>query len=406
MDPLVSLARDYLQQLCVAIPTRAVGSDGNRRATDWFAETIAASGFTVETPSFDCMDWSQDGAELTIGGQRYAAQPSPYALGCDVTEPLIVIDSVEALAQADIADRVVLLRGPIAASQLMPKNFAFYNPEEHQRIYALLEAGRPAALICATGRDPNMAGALYPFPLFEDGDFDIPSIYLTDVEGDAIAAHAGAPAHLVSRTERRPARASNVIARLERDPQSRIVVMAHIDAKTGTPGALDDGGGIVTLLLLARLLAGWQGRHTLEIAAINGEDYYSAPGEMEYLRRNEGQFGSIALGINLDGIGYIDGATAYSFYECPPDLEAEARAALAAFPGLSVGEPWYQGDHMMLIMQGCPALALTSERVMTLMTDIVHTENDTVAIVDPARLAEAAQALQAVITRLDRLPID
>lgn len=36
-----------------------------------------------------------------------------------------------------------------------------------------------------------MMGALYPFPLFEDGDFDIPSVYMTDVEGERLAAYAG-----------------------------------------------------------------------------------------------------------------------------------------------------------------------------------------------------------------------
>ncbi|MEZ4997668.1 MAG: hypothetical protein R2758_09480 [Bacteroidales bacterium] len=32
-------------------------------------------------------------------------------------------------------------------------------------------------MIGATGRSSALAGGVYPFPLIEDGDFDIPSVY-------------------------------------------------------------------------------------------------------------------------------------------------------------------------------------------------------------------------------------
>ncbi|MBL8154867.1 MAG: Zn-dependent exopeptidase M28, partial [Anaerolineae bacterium] len=157
------------------------------------------------------------------------------------------------------------------------------------------------------------------------------------------------------------------------------------------------------LLLLAEALNGFHGQHTLEIVAINGEDYYSAPGEMEYLRRNQDAFDTITLAINLDGLGYIKGKTAYSLYGCPDDLAAAARAGLSGYAGLVEGEPWYQGDHMMMVMNQRPALALTSDQVMELLTTIIHTEQDVPAMVDPARLVEAAAALRAVIAQVDRL---
>jgi aminopeptidase YwaD len=61
------------------------------------------------------------------------------------------------------------------------------------------------------------------------------------------------------------------------------------------------------------------------------------------------------------------------------------------------GEPWYQGDHGLFIMNQRPALAITSERVMELETNIVHTAKDRLEIVDPARLAEVALALRSAI---------
>ena len=40
-----------------------------------------------------------------------------------------------------------------------------------------------------TDRNPELVGALYPFPLFEDGDFDIPSVFMTGDEGLRLAKH-------------------------------------------------------------------------------------------------------------------------------------------------------------------------------------------------------------------------
>jgi hypothetical protein len=50
-------AETYLQRLCLDIPHRRVGSEGNRAATGLFADTIAIFGFAVERSEFDCLDW-------------------------------------------------------------------------------------------------------------------------------------------------------------------------------------------------------------------------------------------------------------------------------------------------------------------------------------------------------------
>jgi aminopeptidase YwaD len=68
------------------------------------------------------------------------------------------------LKNTNIHDKIVLLIGEIAREQLMPKNFVFYNPEHHQEIIRLLETGAPQAIMAATGRDPQLAGGVYPFP--------------------------------------------------------------------------------------------------------------------------------------------------------------------------------------------------------------------------------------------------
>lgn len=58
-----------------------------------------------------------------------------------------------------------------------------YNPDVHWRIVAALEVGRPPAIVAATARNAELAGDAYPVALIEDGDFDIPSVYMTGEEG-------------------------------------------------------------------------------------------------------------------------------------------------------------------------------------------------------------------------------
>jgi aminopeptidase YwaD len=53
---LTQKAQDYLDHLCLEIPTRRVGSQGNREATDFFAKTVSDFGFQTQCPEFDCMD--------------------------------------------------------------------------------------------------------------------------------------------------------------------------------------------------------------------------------------------------------------------------------------------------------------------------------------------------------------
>jgi aminopeptidase YwaD len=181
----------YLNALCRERAGRRVGTAANREATDFAAGTFARLGLSTESPAFDCIDWWQDGAELVADAERFFALVSPFSLGASARAPLAVASTVDDLEAHDLSGRVLLLRGEVAKEQLMPKGFAFYNPDEHKRIIRALETAGPAAIIAATGRDPGMAGAVYPFPLIEDGDFDIPSAYITDVEGERLARKAG-----------------------------------------------------------------------------------------------------------------------------------------------------------------------------------------------------------------------
>lgn len=398
-EKLIQKSRFYLKKLCEDIPERCVGSEGNRIATRFFEKEISSFGWKTEVQEFTAIDWHDGGASLMVGILSFAVSPSPYSLDVDAQEPLITVANIEELEQADIKGKIVLLHDQIAREQIMPKNFVFYNPPEHQHIISLLEKGEPKAIVCATGRNASLAGGVYPFPLIEDGDFDIPSVYMTEEEGRRLLPWAGKTVALKSISKRIPGKGDNIIATKGAPANGRMVISAHIDAKKGTPGAIDNATGVVVLLLLAELLEKYDGKIQIEMVAFNGEDYYAVPGQMLYVSKNQDRFNEIMVNINIDGAGYKDGKTAFSFYGLPSDMESKARSVLDQFDGLTEGPQWPQGDHSLFIQFDRPAIAVTSAWFSDNIDhqEITHTPKDNPQIVDCQKLVEIGRALNRFI---------
>jgi aminopeptidase YwaD len=392
----------YLNYFCSGVGERSVGSEGNRQATRFFRNELYSFGWDAEVSCFSAMDWEENGAVLTYAGKNFSVMVSPYSNGFSGEAEMVMASTVEELESVDSKDRFIFLHGTIAREQLMPKNFVFYNPPEHQRIIALLEKGNPKAIICATGRNAALAGGVYPFPLIEDGDFDIPSVYMTEEEGLHLLPYAGERFFLVSHSYRIPGKGYNVTGRIGKSEGRRIVVTAHIDAKKGTPGAIDNATGVIVLLLLADLLKDYDGDRVIELVAFNGEDYYAVPGQMDFIMANQGKFEEMILNINIDGAGYAKGNSAFSFYELPVDIERIAREVIEKRPGIMEGPQWPQGDHSIFIQSGVPAIAVSSEWFTSNIADqdITHTPKDNPSIVDPAKLPEIADAIAEIIRKL------
>jgi aminopeptidase YwaD len=399
---LITTALEHLNALCNSHPHRQVGSSGNHAATDYFAQVTRKFGFNVEELPFDCLGWEAGDRHLLAGGENYDFSISDYSLGCAVKTPLAFVSTLAELEAVDARGKILLVMGELTGEQLMPKNFSFYNPEHHQRIIALFEQKAPAAILGATGHNPELAGAVYPFPLVEDGDFNIPVGHMKDVDGERLAAHAGETVDLLMEAHRYPNQAIQVLARKGPENGHRLVVSAHIDTKATTPGALDNATGVIMLLLLAERLTDYDWKIPVELVPFNGEDNYSVAGQMLYLARNEGRLGDISLNVNLDGLGWRGSPTAYSFYECEDEITTKVREVFGKYPELVEGPPWPQGDHMIFAMSGVPAVAITTEKFTELEHDIAHTEKDVPRLVDPAKLVATTQALRELVTKMER----
>jgi aminopeptidase YwaD len=398
-NDLINLAEKYLHKLCVDIQDRSVGSNGNRVATYFFKSELSQFGWDTNSQEFEAFDWEDGGASLVVDSKKLDVFVSPYSVDCDISETLVESNNIEELEGLDINNKILLLHGDIAKEQLMPKNFVFYNPESHKRIITYLERSEPKAIICATGRNAALAGGVYPFPLIEDGDFNIPSVYMTKEEGEKLLSFVGKKVKLESKSNRIPGKGYNVIGKKGSNQKNSIIVTAHIDAKKGTPGAIDNATGIVVMLLLSYLLKDDTCDKLIELVAFNGEDYYSAPGQMIYIKRNKDRFKSSPLNINIDGAGYKNGESSFSFFNLPDTLQSHAKKILTQFDGIVEGAQWVQGDHSIFIQNNCPAIAVSSKWFIDNIDtqNITHTPKDNVNIVDCNKLVEIAHALKLFI---------
>lgn len=398
--PLVSAVERHLDALVSGHPDRHPGRPGNSAANDYVEAAFREHGWRVTSVDLDVLDCEARAASLVVDGRDVEVRPGPYTLPLDTIAPLLPIDSLTGLEASDIAGAIVVLHGPIAADQLFPKSFTFLDAPEHRRIYELLEAGRPAAVVGATGRGAGMGGALYPYPLIEDGDFDIPNAYTTDTLGTELVGMAGQQAHLVIEARRFIAPARQLTARRGPAGAPRAIAMAHIDSKGGSPGAVDNATGVAALLAVAELLADYHGPNLVELVPMNGEDYYASSGEHLFVAQNDGRWEEIVGAVNMDAIGARDAGTAVSMYGLSDAGIDIVDRVVRRHPRVSMGEEWYESDHSIVAAHGRPAVALTSTNFRELCAEVTHTERDTLDVVDPGEVAAAAEFVADLIRAL------
>jgi len=210
-----------------------------------------------------------------------------------------------------------------------------------------------------------------------------------------------------------------------------LVIGAHYDSVMGATGANDNGSGVAALLELARLLQGWQPRHTLRLAFFVNEEppwfQSKAMGSRVYADELLARGETVAAMFSLETIGYYSERPGSQHYPFPlgffyPDrgdflafvanlasrpllhqaiaaFRAEARfpsegvAAPALIPGVDWSDQWSFWRH------GIPALMLTD--TAPYRYPHYHLPSDTPDKVDYDRLARVVAGLERTFRALD-----
>ena len=386
------LIRKHLVYLCEQIGPRTTGSSNNKAATKYVETVLSNASLSCYKQEFDCICWENKGAILKVCGHQIKAIPSDYSLGCDIEAEFIFVDSVEKLANLSLEGKIAILHGQLTQEPLMPKQFVFYNPESHQKIIAMLEDKKPLAIVTVSPIENVF------FPIIEDGDFTIPVAIIKKDSLDLLLKNSNAVLTLKIDAKRIDSKACNLIA--TNGSGKKITLTAHIDTKPNTAGALDNACGVAVLLAIAENLKQNPINNCVEIAILNGEDYYSTPGEAAYMNTHLSRSDDFRFCINIDGIALKNSNITYSFFECDDTLKAGILAESSKSKEFKEIDPWPQGDHMMFVMKGVPSVALTSEGIFDICETIIHTPKDDLNLVDLDKAAAVADFLYRVIAKI------
>jgi len=382
--------RRHLSVLAEEIGPRPAGSEGQRRAEQYIAGVLSECGFAVDVQRIECPGWHLTSVSLNAGSQPVEALANPFSPSCRVSAPLVCVQSLEELQQADLAGRIVVMAGDLTAAPFFPKNFDYFRDEAQDAVIQAVEQKAPLAVITVSHLD-------VPVPLIEDADFPLPSVTVARQAGEGLVS--GAMLDLTIEAVRLPGFAANIVARGPAVAEKRLVVCAHYDTKHYTPGALDNAAGVAALLTLARRLAAEGTTAGMELVAFGGEDSWY-PYTADYSTRNGAHFPTIAAAINIDGIGLKGSGDTVTFLACPEVLVESVLAAKERYPAISRIDPWYSGDHSQFWPKGIPSLALTSAGGFGPYFQVIHTAGDTVENVDTERIEETLQFVHDVVRLL------
>ena len=213
-------------------------------------------------------------------------------------------------------------------------------------------------------------------------------------------------------------------------PEEIVLVGAHYDTVSGSPGANDNGSGVAALLELSRILAGTRPALTIRfVAFVNEEPPYflgRSMGSRVYADKAEAEGWQIKAMLALETIGYYRDEPGSQYYPFPygliyPDtanfiafvanlrswrlarraatlfranssFPAEWTAAPAAIPGIG----W--SDHWSFWRKGYPAIMVTDTALYRY--PFYHSPGDTPDKLDYSRLARVVQGLAEVIQGL------
>ena len=414
-----SPAYDHLGELVAKYPGRLSGSKTLENAVLWAKAVLEKQGVDrLELQPVMVPHWERGAPESVrfIGSDGKASPLTAFALGGSVPTPagglrapVVELHSLDELKTADVKGKIVFFNRPMDPKAVNPGDA--YGEAGDQRNKGPGAAAPYGAvgvltrsLTHATDDVPHTGNTKY-----EDGVPRIPAAALSTVAANRLSAALKADpklqAELVINSKWfDPAPSYNVIGELRgsEHPEQIIVVGGHLDSWDVTPGAHDDGAGVVHSIEVLRLLqaVGYKPRHTLRCVLFTSEEN-STNGGKEYARvvGEKKEVHLLALESDNGGyqpIGFQLGNTAGD----APARAARWRTLLEPYR-LNVFESGPGGaDVGPLIEHGATVGEIIPESQRYF--NFHHTTIDTMDKVNPRELQLGAAAMAALVYLVDR----
>jgi hypothetical protein len=414
-------AYEDLRTLTSQSPGRLAGSKSLERAVEW-AERLLTSMNLDRVYKQDVMvpHWERGAPEsvrlLTSDGAATAlaalalggSGPSPES---GVTAEVIEVrslDELAALGQEKITGKIVFFNRPLASDVYLPGTaYGGAGDQRNRGPAAAAKFGAVAALTRSLTQSvddvPHTGNTTYP-----PNTDKIPAAALSTLAANRLSAALAADPKLrleikINARWLPNARSHNVIGEIRGSefPDRIILVGGHLDSWDITPGAHDDGAGVVQSIEVLRLFQtlGIKPRHTLRCVLFTAEEN-SLAGALEYASIAKNSGARHVFAVESDNGGF--GPNGFEFGSTQGDAHVRAARWRALF------EPWgiwhfrkgsAGADVAPLMLQGVPVAEITpdSQRYF----DYHHTTIDTIEKVNPRELQLGAAALASLIWLVD-----
>ncbi len=377
-----TVAYERLEELCTVHGHRMVGSERLEGAIDWAAAAMRADGLEVTEQPVDVSHWIRGDERVRMTAPE-VRELHAIGLGMNVggraKGEVVVLDGLDALADADVDGKVVLF----------DNDWTGYGPTVSVRTRGPVEAAEKGAVgvIIRSVTSESLHTPHTGTTRWGDDVQSVPAAAITvedaawiralSERGETVEVDIKLGAKLKGRTTSR-----NVIAELQgRElPDEVVVVGCHIDSWDVGQGAQDDGAGCLIAWEAVRLMAetGHVPRRSVRAVLYTSEENGESGGHT-YLA-NAAVAAHVAAIESDSGNGRADGFRVQ--LELPKDQRLAAQGALWSLQpaldalGGSRLRPGYSGaDVGMLGAAGVPAFGLAHDT--TGYWPIHHTEADT-----------------------------
>lgn len=417
-------AYDRLCTLVANHPGRLAGSKSLEGAIEWSKQTLETMQLDrVYTQDVTVPHWERGSKEsVMMVGSGPVAPLAAIALGGSAASPkdgvqaevieVRSIDELNALGRDRVQGKIVFFNRPMDPTQIRPG--AAYGGAGDQRMRGAAAASRLGAVASLVrsltfSRDdvPHTGVVIFPADVQK-----IPAAALSTLAADKLSAaivegnRTGAPVQVRVSIHARwlpDAPSRNVIGEIRGTefPDEVIVIGAHTDCWDNSPGAHDDGAGMVQAMEVLRTFRalGIKPRHTVRCVLFVNEENGTA-GALAYAAAAKASKEKHVLAIESDGGGFDP--RGFSLVSNEGDPAAKAARWLPLFREFGIVD--FRKDHAgvdvtPLKAQGVTVgeLVLDSQRYF----DVHHAASDTIDKVNPRELHLGAAAMASLVWLVD-----
>ena len=291
MNDLKKNLFSHMNFLCNRAGERHQGSKGEKLAADYIAEYFKKSGYEVAREKYNAPGWNYGNYFIKIEetGKGINCFPCYFSPSCDVKGKITVIKNPNTIKKEDVSGRICFYPFKAVTGAVSSRNELAERFDEMGADVLIVVGHYQNTLDTKTVRTPNLKRMAI---------FDI-----SYTDAWKLMQNKEKRFHIKAETTGFEYSSKNIIARVKRDSEYKIVFGAHYDTAPGTVGAGDNASGTATLLEMARLLKDVIPKGIDADFVAFGAEEFAALGSFKYTRMHRNELDSILWMCNIDNIG-------------------------------------------------------------------------------------------------------